>query len=206
MSKKYKRHTVLIKDLRSNQEAAFQYIVQQFNSPLCAYAESLCLDQEKAKDIVQMVFVNVWKSRKRLDSNLSLTNYLYKAVYHTFLKSVRQHKSYQKLLEKYAETIHQYDTPHEFSEMVDIGLILEKHLKHLPPQCQKIFRLHKLEGLTLKETAQYLNLSSKTIENQISKAYKLLRKNIRNSNSSIAENILFWIWFSIGTNGCKHKT
>ncbi|MGB0377042.1 MAG: sigma factor-like helix-turn-helix DNA-binding protein [Flavobacteriaceae bacterium] len=63
----------------------------------------------------------------------------------------------------------------------------------MPPKCQKVFKLHKLEGLTIQETAEYLNISLKTVENQMSKAYKVLRKAMQGIYHSTKRNIFIWM-------------
>lgn len=70
--------------------------------------------------------------------------------------------------------------------------IINKEIQNLPPKCQKVFILSKKEGLTNTEIAEHLDISIKTVEAQISKAFKILKEKLKENY-----NMMLFLLFSI---------
>ncbi len=127
-----------------------------------------------SEDIVQDLFVYLWKNSLSLRISGSIESYLKRATINRSLNWLRD----EQRTKLYAETPESVDRD-STSDVSDERLVkLKEAIQALPEKCRLIFMLHRYEGLTTKEIANYLDLSPKTIENQLGKALKLLREKI----------------------------
>ena len=169
---------VLIDQLERGNEKAFSFLVKNYNHRLCVYANSLVNDPEKAQDIVQNVFIKTWERRKTLKNDRSIKGFMYRAVHNEFIDQYRSAQSLKALEKLYMDTLLQLEMEPELegTEKI-IGLVMDA-INNLPPKCKEIFILSKKEGLTNIEIAEYLKISHKTVENQITKAFSILREEL----------------------------
>jgi RNA polymerase sigma-70 factor (ECF subfamily) len=155
---------------------AFEEVFKSQFKALHAYACTILRDEVVAEDIVQQVFFKLWEKKDQLVINQSIAAYLYRAVYNDCLNHIKHQKVKQA---------HQAHTLHTSREGVDPvagnirGRELEQKiaeaLNQLPEQCRTIFQLSRFEELKYREIAERLNLSVKTVENQMGKALKIMR-------------------------------
>lgn len=135
------------------------------------------MDRDESEDIVQEVFIHIWDKGKDDLPEQEFLAYLTTAVKNNCISFLRKRKDSPASLEDYpladshpAEEDHHGEESHRSAEE-----IVEDALGTLPPKCKDIFVMAKLKGMKYREIAQTLNLSEKTIENQMSKAIKMLR-------------------------------
>jgi len=157
-------------------ETAFETVYKSCFKGLHSYAHSILEDYEQAEEMVQQVFLKLWERRERIEINTSVEAYLYRSVYNeslNFLKheKVKQaHVSFVKHTTSEASGNHHKDI-HTKELEVRISVALNK----LPEQCRTIFQMSRFEELKYKEIADRLQLSIKTVENQMGKALKIMR-------------------------------
>lgn len=180
----FKQNSFLAEQLKSGNEKAYRFLMESYYRHLCNYAFSLIKDHDKAEDIVQTVFIDVWFNRKNINSLYSIKNYLYKSVYNKFIDEYRKNKRMVFIEKKHLEAI---DLIVEKDEKELDGLItsMNKEISNLPEKCQQIFLLNKKEGLTHTEISEYLNISIKTIEGHMTRAFKILNKKLGDQYKSI---------------------
>lgn len=171
-------NAILIESLINGKEQAYTFLVNKYHRKLHAYALTLVNDHSMALDIVQNVFLSTWKNRNRLNPKFSIQSFLYKSVYNEFINSYQQNKSMMLLQQKYLEMMHQVVEATDESSMELLVNIINKEIQNLPPKCQQVFLLSKKEGLTNIEIAEHLGVSIKTVEAQISKAFRMLKEKL----------------------------
>ncbi len=189
---------VLIERLIEGEERAYIFLLNKFHKRLHGYALTLVHDSTMAQDIVQNVFLKTWKSRKKLNPQFSIQSFLYKCVYHEFINSYQKNKSMMLLHQKYVESAHEVVENTDDSSLNSMIEILNKAIQKLPPKCKKVFILSKREGLTNNEISEYLNISTKTVETHITKAFKILKEKLEEK----FQTILLLI-FGSETNGLE---
>src|SRR5690606_29769527 len=143
-----------------------------------------------AQDIVQNVFLKTWQFRKKLNSAYSLKSFLYKSVYNEFVNTYKKNQKVSLLEQKYMESLAEVVEGIDEGAMERMIAIVSKEVQNLPAKCQKIFVLSKHEGLTNIEISEYLNVSLKTVEAQITKAFSILRQELGEKY----ETILFFLF------------
>lgn len=171
-------NSILIEQLEKGNEKAFSFLVENYNHRLCVYANSLVNDSVKAQDIVQNVFIKTWEKREILKVNLSIKGFLYRAVHNEFINQYRSDKSVMALEKLYMDTLIQFEKESESESMEKIMTMVMSAINELPPKCQQVFVLSKKEGLDNIEIAEHLKISRKTVENQITKAFAILRRKL----------------------------
>ena len=175
MKRQFNNQDLLIEGLKNGDEIAYVHLIEQYHNRLCNYANSLIKDDLIAEDIVQNVFVQIWEKRKKLKYELSLESYLYKSVHNKFIDEYRKGKAVMALEKKYMTALElAIDEKDEVQEQKILTILFDA-IHQLPPKCKQIFLMSKKEGLTNIEISQCLNLSKKTVENQITKAFRILR-------------------------------
>lgn len=134
-------------------------------------------NKEDAEDIVQELFINVWDKGKDDMPEEEFAAYMTTSVKNRSISFLRQKQENTVSLEDHPSVSAQIAEETHSPEREELPL--EEHLRialtTLPPKCKEIFLMAKLKGMKYREIAQDLNLSEKTIENQMTKAIKLLR-------------------------------
>jgi RNA polymerase sigma-70 factor (ECF subfamily) len=191
-------NTVLMESLINGEEKAYKFLLNKFHRKLNAYALTLVNDHSMAQDIVQNVFLKTWKNRNKLNPEFSIQSFLYKSIYNEFINSYQQNRAMMLLQQKYVESMHQVVETTDESSIEQMLTIINREIEYLPPKCQQVFILSKKEGLTNIEIAEHLDVSIKTVEAQISKAFKILKEKLKDNY-----NVMLFLLFSVpGTNNC----
>lgn len=168
----------IIKAIGKGNTAAFQQVFNAYYESLCRYAFTILKDSDEVEDIVQSLFLKIWEKRERLDIKNTIRSYLFKAVYHQCINQL-EHRTVK--LKHQMHTTHEMQSesqlpdtfPHELEENIIAAI------NGLPAQCRSIFMMSRYGELRYAEIAQQLNISVNTVENQISKALKILRLKLR---------------------------
>jgi len=162
-------------DLRS-----FESIFRQYYQMLCSYAYRFVNDTDTAEEIVQELFYKLWEKRTELQITSSLKSYLFSAVHNRCLKFIEHRNVEAKYRTYYLQHGSEIDNePQNSSNVRELQGIIENTLDSLPERCSRIFRLNRFDGLKYNEIAEKLSISVKTVEANMGKALKLLRRNLR---------------------------
>ena len=195
----YGNEAVLITALRRGEESAYAYLMDSYHHKLCLYAYSFCKDRNLAADMVQNVMLRLWKKRTSLKPDLSLRSFLYRSVYNEFLDQYKHRKFILNLEKEYVTAVNTLIEDDE-SNLDRLIQNVKKEIDNLHPRCKEIFLLSKYEGLTNLEIADHLNLSVKTVENQMIRAYAQLRDKVGKKVQSIL--FLLFVSFNPDSVGC----
>jgi RNA polymerase sigma-70 factor (ECF subfamily) len=169
----------LIELWRTGNEKAYRALFDRYFYKLRNYTAKLIPDKNVSEEIVMDVMFAVWQKRDLLNTNLSLSAYLYKSVKNRLIDHLRK----QNL-----RTVSLDQTPVEppSSSITDSRLmhkelecLYRNSLNRLPPQKKRIFTMSREEGSSYKEIADRLQLSKNTVENHMVAALRLLKVQMR---------------------------
>lgn len=172
----YINEITFVQGLKNGDSKAYSYLVETYHHRLCTYAFGLINDYDLCEDIVQNVFIKIWKQRKKLKDDIDLSNYLYKSVYNGFVDQYRKIRPVFSLEKSHIDSLKVFVQEDPENSLEKIILLVKKEIENLPPKCKHTFLLSKQEGLTNIEIAEYLNISTKSVEGHITKAFSILRK------------------------------
>lgn len=172
-----------LKALKEGKESALKQIFNHYYKYLVVTAYNITSDNDKAKDLVQDVFYEIWKKREQISVELSLKSYLRRAVVNRSLNFIKTRKRFDFGDENLdAQTPDREISAQRKLEAADLQAAVNEAIDSLPPKCKAIFMLSRFESLSHKEIAAKLEISTKTIENQITKALKIVRAAVKAYN------------------------
>ena len=170
---------VLYTKVREGDIRAYETLFRRYFEPLCLYGNKIAGNMDVAEEIVQELFYKLWKDRESLRIVLSVKSYLYGAVRNQSL----QHLEHLKVRERYYRNVvselsesASYESPQEILEYKELAQRVEFALERLPKRQREIFRMNRFEGKKYEQIAHEMSLSVKTIEAEMSKALRVLRK------------------------------
>ncbi|UOQ73825.1 RNA polymerase sigma-70 factor [Hymenobacter cellulosilyticus] len=159
-------------------EAFMEVLFREFYRPLGTVIQRVVKDKEATEDLLQDVFLRIWNGRDTLVISTTYRAYLYRAALNAALR-------YQ---ERGQRQVAWDDAPATAEPRVDNALhtlyqqeaedSVEAALAHLPPQCRTVFTMSRYEEMSYQEIADALEISPKTVENQMGKALRILRQQL----------------------------
>ncbi|WP_240915433.1 RNA polymerase sigma-70 factor [Polaribacter sp. 20A6] len=163
---------------KENRERLNQYnaLYNVLYTSLCLFSDKYVNNIEKAKDIVQDVFINFWNHKVFLDDEVAVKSYLYVSVKN---KSIDYLRSNEYKLIKRLETIDFFELESDsyFDKeffIEEVSSTIEKGLKTLPTKCREVVNL-SMNGYKNKQISEELDISMNTVKTQKKIAYKKLR-------------------------------
>jgi RNA polymerase sigma-70 factor (ECF subfamily) len=177
---------ILFNQIVKGQKQAFDMLFKKYYGQLVRYAMTYLHDGSTAEEIVQDVFVKIWEFAPRMDISTTLAGYIYKSVRNHCLNYLK-HEGIKKKYEKEHEIkeLHESEMPDEIININYFRKLLGSAVRDLPQKCREIFEMAKFDGLTYEEISQYLEVSVKTVENQMGIALKKLRETMQPFASKI---------------------
>lgn len=164
----------LISLLKQEDQQAFVALYDRYWAELYACAFHLFPHRETCEDLIHDVFLYLWNSREKLEIR-SLRDYLYIAIKHKALNKIRSQKKQIEISGEDAVTLTAKEETDDQLMVKELNLLFERGMHSLPEKCREILTLSRKEHLSNKEIASRLNLSPKTVENQINIGLKKIR-------------------------------
>ena len=162
----------LVRD--EDSENAYSILYLRYYAALKAYA-SLFLPQEETEDAVQSVLMDLWKKRKSIQVRESLSSYLFMAVRHRCLDTIRRDAHRSRSLSDMKLSLLDEGVDFSLHSLSEIQRLIRQTLEELPPEVRRTFEMSRFEGRTYQEIARETGVSVKTVEYRISQALKKLR-------------------------------
>jgi RNA polymerase sigma-70 factor (family 1) len=183
----------LIASLKRGSVTAFETLFEGYSQKLFRFSYSYLKSEAEAEDVVQEVYLKIWKNRTSLKTESSFQSYLFTIAFNTiqksFNKKAKQDKFKLDLFERLAT-----DTVH-LEEQLNFEFLLNKLdilIEQLPTRRKEIFLKRKKEGKSITIIASEMGISEKTVENQITEAMHFLRKSF---NEDKISGKLFFLLF-----------
>lgn len=175
ISMELQEHT-LTAQLAKRDSSAFEEVFKTYFKNLHAYACTILKDEADAEEAVQQVFFKLWERAEHLSFSGSVAAYLYRAVHNQCLNQLKhqQVKANHQLHVAYSMKNESVNGPVKMISK-ELEQKIREALNELPEQCRTIFQLSRFEEMKYREIADQLDISIKTVENQMGKALKQLR-------------------------------
>lgn len=170
----------IVQGLQLGDRNSFEMMFRTWYNPLCNFAYGFLGSREEAEETVQNVFIHFWEKRTEISIETSLKSYLYRSVRNSCM-NVLKHEKVKREHAKYA--INQNGATAESAAgrlMSDeLEMRIGEALAKLPEQCRLVFKMSRFEELKYSEIAEKLEISIKTVENQMGKALRIMREQLQ---------------------------
>ena len=177
---------------QKSDEAAFRILYERYWHKLFSQALLVLKSKEEAEEVVQEVFLHIWRRRDTLEI---------RHTFYTYIASMAKYEVLQRLAKKKASHSFQQRAGTVFVEQDHsteawlgyeaLRESLEASVMQLPEKCRLVFRLSREAGLSEKQIAETLHISVKTVEAHIGKALKSLRVALHQFLGSMLSLLLF---------------
>ena len=173
----------LIRGLLSGDKSAFDMVFRTYYDTLLFVASSILSDWQLAEEVVQDVFVKLWKTASNLTINISLSSYLTAMVRNHCIDYLRANERRIKTVSienpEVQLKLHELGMEASFDEELfsdELEIALTQAIEQLPTQCRQIFELNRFDGYSPKEISEKLQVSISTVKTQIARALKKLKE------------------------------
>ena len=169
------RELNIIERLNNSDEGVIRVLFDEYYEYLCRSIYRVVPDASVSEDIVQEVFMELWKKRESIQITTSIKAYLRRSALNRSLNYLRKNKV------KFEEEVEipdmgSYDSGGQADmEASELETRIHQIIDELPERCRIIFGMSRFEEMSYKEIAEALNISVKTVENQMGSALKFLR-------------------------------
>jgi len=160
---------------QGNQEA-FRSLFGEYARRIFVFARGYLKSNEEAEEVVQEVFIKIWNVRASINTELSFKSYLFKITYNyireLFLKKARENSYKHDLLDFAVDFDNRTEEKIDYQSLLEL---VEGLIDRLPPRQKEVIILKKKDGLPVKEIAELLDISPRTVEKHLSEALKFLK-------------------------------
>lgn len=183
----------LVKALTNGEIKAFNNLFQLYGNRLFRFALGYMKSEPDAEELVQDVFMKIWEKRLELKEDLSFKAYIFTIAFNI----IRKYFLKKALTTKYFE--HQVIDDMDINTIQNIDYqstknLIDRIVDQLPARRKEVFIKSRFEGFTVKEIADELGTSPKTVENQLGEALKFIREHL--SKDDLTTIIFFILFYS----------
>ncbi len=178
--KSEKSNNELVRLLQKGDMTAFDAIYQQYGRRVSGFVFRYIKQEADVEEIVQEVFVKIWVNRHKLDADASFESYLFTITYNTIISIIRKRVNEKKYVEhvKSLQRHNYVDNTIDDIQYKDLNTKVDLLLNQLTPRQKEIFLLSREQGLTHKEIAAKLNISSNTVKNHLVTTLSFLKSKL----------------------------
>ncbi len=183
-----------VESLKKDDFSAFDALFKKYSESLYAFSLSITKEPYIAEEITQLVFMKIWEKRSQIDEHLSFKSFLFSITYSETISWLRKEKSEKRKIEKFVGEISRISDETSYTiEFNNINSLATQIIDNFPEKRKEIFKLSREQGYSNKEIANRLNISLKTVENQMSSALKSLKEKL--GKDGILGILFFFIMF-----------
>ena len=166
--------------LQSGSMIAFESVYNHYKGILYYFALSYIGRKEDAEEIIQNTFISLWEHRSTINPSLPLKSYLYKITTNLVYNYLKRNTLHNKFIQHtISVAIDEDDSTQKELYYRDLRNAVDRIIGDMPEQQKLIFKLSRWEGLSHEEIANRLKISVRTVENQVYRAIRLLKENLK---------------------------
>jgi len=184
----------LFEGIKLRNKMAFDTLFRKYYTLLCRFSYAICYSKEDAEESIQEMFINLWEKAPMLQIETSVKAYLYTSARNYTLNTIQKQQTELRHLGEYAGLVEDNESEASLDDS-QISQLIRIGVSTLPEKCREIFIMCKQEGLTYDEIAEYLNVSKKTVDNQMGIALRKLRENLYPKLQKILLILFFYLFF-----------
>ncbi|MDO6518106.1 RNA polymerase sigma-70 factor [Zobellia uliginosa] len=168
---------MLLTCFRSGNQKAFKTLFDRYWEPMFVKANIILQDSAVAQDVVQDIWINLWNKREQLEIK-NFESYISRSVRYGCYKYLRDSKFTVVQLQIIDSLPLATTDIDNLYNLEATQKVINESLEELPPRCQEIFTLSRIEDVPNEEIAIKLGISKRSVENQVSLALKVIRRHL----------------------------
>jgi len=167
----------IISQIAAGKHSAFEYVYQQYYSPLLGFAKTIF--PHEAEEIVQDAMLKLWENRAMVVEIQNLKGYLFQSVRNTCLNMIK-HQDVVKKYESHAARELKILELQSLSEDTDNRKTdtLQKAIEEIPEQRRKIFWMSFVDNMRAKDIGEQFGISERTVHTHVYNAMKFLKSKL----------------------------
>lgn len=166
----------LMQMLRSDDASAFAELYRRHWEKMSLHVIKVLGSKEDARDIVQEVFVSIWRRRNELEITGPPVAYLLRSVRNVAIRYIERDINRNRYIDSLSAIAQGFETdPNSEYELKELQWNVEKAVANLPAKMQEVYILSRRDKLSYKEIANHLGIAENTVRKQLSNALKSLR-------------------------------
>ena len=171
---------LLLARMKNNSGDAFRMLYDRYSRKIFYFSLRYLNDHTEAEELVQSVFISIWEHRNYLDEKQSIKSYLYRSAVNYIYNYLKKKAVRERFIERelIKDEVQSYSTYDQLF-FRDLERSINEIVEILPDQQKQIFKLSRFEGLSHEEIAGKMDLSVRTVENQIYRALKFIRNKLK---------------------------
>jgi len=183
----------ILKELSKDHESPLEELFNYYYPRLFEFSRSFLKLEQGIDDILQEVFIRIWQNRKKIKDPATFNSYIFTITRNLLLNELRSRLNQESLKDE----IRQLSTAQEYTSLdqiqyKDLKNRVDEIIGELPERQKEIFILSRTEGLSHKEIAEKLQITTKTVEYHISLAIKFLKTNL--NGHALMVLLLFYLY------------
>lgn len=165
--------------LKKDDFIAFDSLFRKYSESIYSFVLSITRESYAAEEITQLVFLKVWEKRSKINEHLSFKSFLFSVTYNETISWLRKEKVNQRKVNDFIQGT-EFTTNETVNtiEFRNLEITANQYISAMPEKRREIFLLSRNQGFTNKEIANKLDISVKTVENQMTSALKYLREKL----------------------------
>ncbi|MDD4192767.1 MAG: RNA polymerase sigma-70 factor [Mangrovibacterium sp.] len=167
----------ILEEIRKDNTIPFKTLFQDYYPVLCHFAERYGLSFDVAEDLVQDLFARLWENRKSTVITTSIKSYLFQSTRNLCLNYLK-HNEVKKRFRDYSLHVQSDRFYNDTIIEEELNYAIYQAIEDLPPKCREVLKLSRFEGKSHDEISAKMGITKKTINNQLGKAFKLIKKHL----------------------------
>ncbi|WP_159523537.1 RNA polymerase sigma-70 factor [Sunxiuqinia indica] len=175
-------HEKVIAELARDSQLALEELFNHYYPRLFHFSKAYLKFDDGIDDILQEVFLKIWRNRKNIKNSSTFNSYIFTITQNLLLNELRSRLNNQKMKDQlFKVSVAEEFLFAEKVEYDDLKNKIEEFIQELPSRQKEIFKLSRMEGLSNKEIAEKLRISTKTVEYHIGQSISILKKRLKSS-------------------------
>jgi RNA polymerase sigma-70 factor (ECF subfamily) len=183
----------LVPLIKKGIKTAYEELFERYAPRIYQFSLSYLKNELDAEGLVQDVFLKIWERREKLDSTKNIKSFIFKIAVNSIYDLIRS-RNIEHAFQDFIQAQENSNTDSTWHTVIleEMLMNLDKLVKQMPEQRRKIFQMSREKDLSNDEIANELNLSKRTVENQLYRAIVFLKKHF--NTDSLLALLFFYIW------------
>lgn len=183
----------IAQNLQNGCPKAFEEVYNLYHKKIFGFCIKYGLNPSEAEEITQVVFIKVWENREKIDPEKKLYSYILTISKNIIIDSFKAKIKYQAAKEYQMNFMKPVNNVEQNIHLTELQSSIEEALTKLPERRREVFELSRIQGLSNKEIANQLGISTKTVENHLNLALQDFKEVFKEEKFGFGLSLLFFI-------------